>query len=200
MDFESYPRALVAQLDRVPDYESGGRWFKSSRVHHFFPYLLIYETTLFSIFFMQATKKHLKKAMMMIVGMTVALIGLIYAMRYAQSQEFRAALELFLNPQVGRSWAWCPQNTSKISWVDPKIQIPTPDLNQVCNLNTESAEITTGDLKNLKPLLVANGVDKSRTLEASADLSLFQIDGLPFRSQTLTLMLRKLNFDFRVQE
>lgn len=27
--------ALVAQLDRVPDYESGGQRFESSRVHHF---------------------------------------------------------------------------------------------------------------------------------------------------------------------
>jgi hypothetical protein len=28
-------RAVVAQLDRVPDYESGGRRFESSRPHHF---------------------------------------------------------------------------------------------------------------------------------------------------------------------
>ena len=26
--------ALVAQLDRVPGYEPGGRWFESTRVHH----------------------------------------------------------------------------------------------------------------------------------------------------------------------
>jgi hypothetical protein len=25
----------IAQLDRVPDYESGGRGFESSSVHHF---------------------------------------------------------------------------------------------------------------------------------------------------------------------
>ncbi len=29
-------RAVVAQLDRVPDYESGGRRFESSRPHQFF--------------------------------------------------------------------------------------------------------------------------------------------------------------------
>ena len=29
-----YRRAPVAQLDRVPDYESGGRMFESCRVHH----------------------------------------------------------------------------------------------------------------------------------------------------------------------
>src|SRR5713101_6946475 len=29
--------APVAQLDRVPDYESGGRTFESCRVHHYFP-------------------------------------------------------------------------------------------------------------------------------------------------------------------
>lgn len=28
-------RAVVAQLDRVPDYESGGRRFESSRLHQF---------------------------------------------------------------------------------------------------------------------------------------------------------------------
>lgn len=28
--------APVAQLDRAPDYESGGRAFESLRVHHFF--------------------------------------------------------------------------------------------------------------------------------------------------------------------
>ena len=28
------PNAPVAQLDRVPDYESGGRTFESCRVHH----------------------------------------------------------------------------------------------------------------------------------------------------------------------
>ncbi len=28
--------ALVAQLDRAPDYESGGREFESSRARHFF--------------------------------------------------------------------------------------------------------------------------------------------------------------------
>lgn len=32
-------RAVVAQLDRVPDYESGGRRFESSRPHQFFPIL-----------------------------------------------------------------------------------------------------------------------------------------------------------------
>jgi hypothetical protein len=149
---------------------------------------------------MQTSKKHLKKALIMIVGMIAAFVGLVYAMQYTRSQEFRAALELFLNPQVGKTWAWCPQNTEKLSWADPKILGPAPEMKQICILNTESASITTDDLKNLKPLLVAIAVDKTRTLEASADLSLFQIDGLPFRSQTLTLMLRKLNFDFRVQE
>jgi hypothetical protein len=29
-------KAPVAQLDRVPDYESGGRMFESCRVHHSF--------------------------------------------------------------------------------------------------------------------------------------------------------------------
>lgn len=29
--------ALVAQLDRAPDYESGGQGFESLRVYHFFP-------------------------------------------------------------------------------------------------------------------------------------------------------------------
>jgi nucleotidyltransferase substrate binding protein (TIGR01987 family) len=33
---ESLGSAPVAQLDRVPDYESGGRRFKSFPVHHFF--------------------------------------------------------------------------------------------------------------------------------------------------------------------
>ena len=28
-------KALVAQLDRAPDYESGGREFESSRARHF---------------------------------------------------------------------------------------------------------------------------------------------------------------------
>ena len=28
-------QAPVAQLDRVPDYESGGRWFESIRARHF---------------------------------------------------------------------------------------------------------------------------------------------------------------------
>ena len=28
----------IAQLDRVPDYESGGRGFESSSVHHKLPY------------------------------------------------------------------------------------------------------------------------------------------------------------------
>ena len=149
---------------------------------------------------MRSSKKHLQKALLMTIGMILALAGLVYAMQYTQSQEFKAALELFLNPQVGKTWAWCPQNTQKLSWANPKIQEPTPELNQVCILNTESAAVTTDDIKNLRPLLVANAVDKTRILEASADLSLFQIDGLPFRSQTLTLMLRKLNFDFRVQE
>ena len=37
--FTIYPllftkKAPVAQLDRVPDYESGGRMFESCRVHH----------------------------------------------------------------------------------------------------------------------------------------------------------------------
>lgn len=31
--------AVVAQLDRVPDYESGGRRFESSRPHHFLSFL-----------------------------------------------------------------------------------------------------------------------------------------------------------------
>ncbi|MFN9067951.1 MAG: hypothetical protein ACK5V3_12040, partial [Bdellovibrionales bacterium] len=62
---------------------------------------------------MKSSKKHLKKALFMIVGMTLALAGLIYAMRYTQSPEFQAALELFLNPQVGKTWAWCPENTSQ---------------------------------------------------------------------------------------
>jgi hypothetical protein len=35
--------APVAQLDRVPDYESGGQRFESSRVHHF-PTIYEYES------------------------------------------------------------------------------------------------------------------------------------------------------------
>jgi hypothetical protein len=35
--FTIYGHAPVAQLDRVPDYESGGRMFESCRVHHFLP-------------------------------------------------------------------------------------------------------------------------------------------------------------------
>ncbi len=38
-------RAVVAQLDRVPDYESGGRRFESSRLHQFFlpAFLIIFK-------------------------------------------------------------------------------------------------------------------------------------------------------------
>ena len=32
--YHSPTQAPVAQLDRVPDYESGGRTFESCRVHH----------------------------------------------------------------------------------------------------------------------------------------------------------------------
>ena len=35
MDDMTEKRAPVAQLDRVPDYESGGRRFESSRARHF---------------------------------------------------------------------------------------------------------------------------------------------------------------------
>ena len=35
--YVSFFSALVAQLDRVLDYESSGQRFESSRVHHFYP-------------------------------------------------------------------------------------------------------------------------------------------------------------------
>ena len=41
----SLPDAPIAQLDRVPDYESGGRGFESSSVRHF-PILAQYVTVI----------------------------------------------------------------------------------------------------------------------------------------------------------
>ena len=35
-DLRFASHAPVAQLDRVPDYESGGRMFESCRVHHLY--------------------------------------------------------------------------------------------------------------------------------------------------------------------
>lgn len=44
--YVSFFSALVAQLDRVLDYESSGQRFESSRVHHFFPLKIMSKTKL----------------------------------------------------------------------------------------------------------------------------------------------------------
>ncbi len=54
----NYDDAPIAQLDRVPDYESGGRGFESSSVRHFFRLCVIKDLKPVHFLFKKLLKKY----------------------------------------------------------------------------------------------------------------------------------------------
>ena len=67
-------RAVVAQLDRVPDYESGGRRFESCRLHQFFHILQEPEA------FMLVDPRKPRHLWMKIIILLVSLVGVFWVM------------------------------------------------------------------------------------------------------------------------
>lgn len=141
---------------------------------------------------MKPRSKHLLKSVFVISGMLVGLVLIIYAMQYVRGTEFKAGLELFLNPQSQKSWAWCPEGTTKTEWANPKdSQTWQPQPTEVCIISMEPAQASESEIEALQPLIVALAAGHKRILESNAQMELFRIDGLPFKSQGLTNLLKK---------
>jgi len=131
------------------------------------------------------------KSVVIIACMSAALVGLFYAMRYTETTQFRASLDLLFNPYSQKNWNWCPEQTSSLEWSGGSEITDTATMVRICRV--ELGPITE-DIQDLvwSPIIKAMSPTGPRVLEASASFDFFRIDGLPFKSQVLTELLKNL--------
>ena len=123
--------------------------------------------------------------------MIAALVGLFYAMRYTQTSQFQASLDLLFNPYSQKNWNWCPEQTSKLEWSEGGEINDAATMVRICRVELGPVTEEIQDLQ-WSPVIQAISSTGPRVLEASANFDFFRIDGLPFKSQVLTELIQKL--------
>ena len=141
---------------------------------------------------MTAKKKNLK-SIFVIIGLIAALAGVVYAMRYTQSWEFRRGLEVLFgstpSPEAPRKWTWCPKITGQIEVYTKRASEDSVTPEQICNVTLEPVPEEKAQRKFRRYLTVGTG-ESAKTLEADENLEVFQVDGLIFQSKALSQILR----------
>lgn len=140
---------------------------------------------------MKKTSNTVLKSVVVIVCMVAALVGLFYAMRYTQTKQFQASLDLLFNPYSQKNWNWCPEQTESLQWSDGGEITDAATMVRICRVELGAVEEVPQD-SEWSPIITAQSQVGHRVLEASASLELFRIDGLPFKSQVLTELLKNL--------
>jgi hypothetical protein len=133
------------------------------------------------------------RTVLAIAMLTLALIGVIYAMRYTRGDRFQSVLAVFFNSpaKMEKAWNWCPVSAESVEVLRPGLRQPLVSLDEICQLTIEPV-LTDRAQRKLSPTLkVANLVSgQSKILESDVNLEVFRIDGLVFQSQSLSAKLR----------
>ena len=137
-------------------------------------------------------KRNIKSVFVVLV-LLFALVGVIYAMRYAQSFQFQQGLAIMFGPfgstSEPRMWTWCPKDTSRIEFYTKRASEDSVTPEQICEIAMEPVSTENANRDFRRYLTVGTG-DASKTLEADETLEVFKVDGLVFQSQNLSKILK----------
>lgn len=127
------------------------------------------------------------------VGILIFALALVVgAMSFFSSNEFKKSVSDFFGVDI-KAYVWCPEHTVDFEWIDPMVSAKwraasVGDIqSRFCKVNL--TPIHGIDLKKItfKPLLVAKSAEaKTALLEWSPESNLFQVQGLPFYSTSLS--------------
>ena len=126
----------------------------------------------------------------MILGLCIALAGVVYAMRYTQSFQFQRGLDLFFNPNSPQMWNWCPPNAEKIDILGPQHFAHELSMNEICQVIIEPVPEDRAQRK-LEHLLKVSSGQASKILESDEAFEVFRVDGLIFQSEKLSKALQQ---------
>lgn len=131
------------------------------------------------------------KSIFVVIGLIAALIGVIYAMRYTASPQFRQGLGVMFGPPEAapRTWTWCPKDTSRIEFYMKRASEDSVTPEQICEITLEPVTTEKANHVFKRYLTVGTG-ESSKTLEADEGLEVFRVDGLVFQSQSLSRTLK----------
>ena len=128
--------------------------------------------------------------------LTIALLcavlaGVIYAMQYVRGDSFQASVGILFGPNAetqGKLWNWCPDGVDEVTLKDKKVTSPEA-IRQICTVEVEADHVNSQQQEYL-PLVRAASRSSMAILEANTQLDSFRVEGLPFRSQKLSEILK----------
>lgn len=137
-----------------------------------------------------AMKKKNLKSIFVIVGLLLALVGVIYAMRYTQSFQFQRGLALLFGEiEAPRTWNWCPPETGQVEFHKTRATDDQVTPEEICKVTLEPVPEEKANRNFSRYLTVGTG-ESRKTLEADENLEVFRVEGLVFQSQRLSQTLK----------
>lgn len=124
-------------------------------------------------------------------ALLLALVGVVYAMRAMQSQNFVSEVSAPSNPlslMLGaelRPMNWCPEKAEKLELVSPaRIFVDAPSISRFCEVMIEP--VTEDDVKisDYQLVATASGSGSEKKLERNSKF-VFRVGGFPFHSKQL---------------
>lgn len=136
---------------------------------------------------MKAKLNSLGKNLLTVLFLCFLLWAVIYAMRYTRGDSFQDTLGILFNPSSEKVWNWCPNEVKEINFIDNRL-VTEAEITQICTVEVEPAPEIAG--REYTPLLRAYHQNGFVVLESNAQLDVFRVEGLPFRSKKLSEFLK----------
>lgn len=127
------------------------------------------------------------------VGILIFALALVVgAMSFFSSNEFKKSISDFFGFDI-KTYAWCPEHTVDFEWQDPTVSAKWKAAS-AADIQSRFCKVSLSPIQNIdlkkitfKPLLVARSAEaKTVLLEWSPESNVFQVQGLPFYSTSLS--------------
>lgn len=137
------------------------------------------------------------KLIIKIVILTFCLAMVAAAMKLSTSTNFKEGIDQLFSMDSGTTMKWCPDHVVDFQWVDPampaafvaKWQSAKPEQikSRFCAVTMEPLSGPDTAQLQFKPLLLAQSAEaKTALLEWNSELRVFRVQGMPFKSASLS--------------
>lgn len=137
------------------------------------------------------------KLIVKVVLLVFSLGMVILAMQLFASSSFKDGVNQMFSADTGKTMRWCPDHVVDFQWQDPNLpQVtqakwaqakPEQVRKAFCSVTMDTPDTTDLSQLRFKPLLMAQSAEaKTATLEWSPESKVFRVQGMPFKSTSLS--------------
>ena len=137
------------------------------------------------------------KLIIKVVLLAFSLGMVILAMQLFASNSFKDGVNQMFSTDTGKTMRWCPNHVVDFQWQDPNLAPaaqtkwshakPEQVRKAFCSVTMDTPDGTDLTQLQFKPLLMAQSAEaKTATLEWNPESRAFRVQGMPFKSASLS--------------